>query len=354
MSKKKVVIAGGGIAGMTAATLLAELGFDVHLYERETELGGKAKSLRTIQGYPLEHSHRLFLKSYTSLLNILERVPCSNDYVINNLKASNGIVIAKEDADSIISLEYKYENIFFLRKLKNLFSLLFNSVKVIFLFFIFPYSMRKNNVSISESLYFLIKHLYFLIICDERRQKILSGISYGDFLNIENKSEAFRKSISNLLSILTAARMETTAECCIDTINHVFFRMSPSLKKFKSLPSIMVMNGPTSEVLFKHWEEYLITLGVKIHFKKNITYFQVKNNKIEHFILEDNSQIKADYFICALPQISILKIMEKSKPKLDQVDKDLEKLNSTSLEWSNSCQFFLKALPKNNSKLFHL
>lgn len=42
--KKKVVILGGGVAGMSAAHELAERGFHVHVYEARPVPGGKART----------------------------------------------------------------------------------------------------------------------------------------------------------------------------------------------------------------------------------------------------------------------------------------------------------------------
>ena len=48
---KDVLVVGGGIAGMTAALRLADLGYKVHLVERSKELGGVAKKVRrTLEG----------------------------------------------------------------------------------------------------------------------------------------------------------------------------------------------------------------------------------------------------------------------------------------------------------------
>jgi heterodisulfide reductase subunit A len=44
---KACLVVGGGVAGMTAALALAEQGFEAHLIEKETELGGMARRIRT-------------------------------------------------------------------------------------------------------------------------------------------------------------------------------------------------------------------------------------------------------------------------------------------------------------------
>ena len=48
---KDVLVVGGGVAGMTAALRLADVGYKVHLVERSKELGGVAKQVRrTLEG----------------------------------------------------------------------------------------------------------------------------------------------------------------------------------------------------------------------------------------------------------------------------------------------------------------
>ena len=41
----KVAVLGGGVGGLSAAHELAERGFDVTVYERRDEFGGKARSM---------------------------------------------------------------------------------------------------------------------------------------------------------------------------------------------------------------------------------------------------------------------------------------------------------------------
>jgi len=52
---KKALVVGGGLAGMTSALSLAEQGFDVHLVERDKELGGMARRLHyTLEGMDVQ------------------------------------------------------------------------------------------------------------------------------------------------------------------------------------------------------------------------------------------------------------------------------------------------------------
>lgn len=77
ISSKSVAVIGGGIAGISAACNLAERGFGVHLFEKESFLGGKVGSwefesngetLRT------EHGFHGFFRQYLNLRNFLEKL----------------------------------------------------------------------------------------------------------------------------------------------------------------------------------------------------------------------------------------------------------------------------------------
>lgn len=97
-SQRKVAIIGGGIAGIASASALAEKGFDVHLFEKASFLGGKVGSwefesngetLRT------EHGFHAFFRQYFNLLEFLKQIGAHkhlipiDDYVLlfeNNQK----------------------------------------------------------------------------------------------------------------------------------------------------------------------------------------------------------------------------------------------------------------------------
>lgn len=78
----KVVILGGGVAGMSAAHELAERGFEVSVYEAREVPGGKARSMEAkgtgIDGrkdLPGEHGFRFFPKFYQHVTDTMKRIP---------------------------------------------------------------------------------------------------------------------------------------------------------------------------------------------------------------------------------------------------------------------------------------
>lgn len=56
---QKALVIGGGVAGLTAATVLAEMGFETHLVEKEHELGGLLRFLKEIAPSGLDAQHLL-------------------------------------------------------------------------------------------------------------------------------------------------------------------------------------------------------------------------------------------------------------------------------------------------------
>ncbi|HEY7954665.1 MAG TPA: FAD-dependent oxidoreductase [Polyangia bacterium] len=73
-SRKKVVVVGGGLAGLVAATELAERNFAVTLVERAPELGGKLGgwTVRALgEEFPIEHGFHGFFSQYYNLGEIL-------------------------------------------------------------------------------------------------------------------------------------------------------------------------------------------------------------------------------------------------------------------------------------------
>ena len=81
---EKVVIVGGGVAGLSAAHELVERGFEVHVYERRPYFGGKAASYRVPQDDsptggdfdpPGEHGFRFFPGWYRHLTHTMSRIP---------------------------------------------------------------------------------------------------------------------------------------------------------------------------------------------------------------------------------------------------------------------------------------
>src|SRR4051794_40723711 len=78
----KVIVLGGGVAGMSAAHELVERGFAVEVYELRSALGGKARSTPLKDSgtdgradLPGEHGFRFFPRFYRHVTDTMRRIP---------------------------------------------------------------------------------------------------------------------------------------------------------------------------------------------------------------------------------------------------------------------------------------
>src|SRR4029077_20281362 len=104
MTMKKVIVIGGGVAGMSAAHELAERGFIVEVYEHKKKYcGGKARSVDVPGNVPPgqkhlpgEHGFRFFPGFYEHLPDTMKRIPAGNGRTVyNNLIPTEHITFAR-------------------------------------------------------------------------------------------------------------------------------------------------------------------------------------------------------------------------------------------------------------------
>ncbi len=83
--RKKVAVIGAGIAGLTAATILAERGFDVTLMEKNAYLGGKTGFWKAVleDGFKtrVDHGFHGFFPQYFNLRRLMQRWGASHRLV---------------------------------------------------------------------------------------------------------------------------------------------------------------------------------------------------------------------------------------------------------------------------------
>ena len=116
--KKKVIILGGGVAGMSAAHELLERGFDVEVFEKHKEyVGGKARSVNVPDTntqfpdkyLPGEHGFRFFPGFYKHVTDTMKRIPqktkdgtYSKETCFDNLVDTETIKIARYKLPPIV------------------------------------------------------------------------------------------------------------------------------------------------------------------------------------------------------------------------------------------------------------
>ena len=97
MSKKKVIVIGAGFAGLSAATSLSQQGFDVTIFEKNKELGGRARKLE-LNGFTFDMGPSWYwmpdvFENYFSQFN----TTVAEQYDLIRLDPSYSVFFSKED-----------------------------------------------------------------------------------------------------------------------------------------------------------------------------------------------------------------------------------------------------------------
>src|ERR671915_1777358 len=108
----RVIVLGGGVAGMSAAHELSERGFEVTVLETRDAAGGKARSFPfpgSAQGgrppLPGEHGFRFFPGFYRHLPDTMRRIPYGERgrTVVDNLVTATEVQIARANGRELVS-----------------------------------------------------------------------------------------------------------------------------------------------------------------------------------------------------------------------------------------------------------
>ena len=104
---KKVIIFGGGVAGLSAAHELIKRNFDVTIYESKGVPGGKARSTDVPESatagrkpLPGEHGFRFFPRFYRHVTSTMKEIPFQGKTVYDNLTQTSEIRVAQFDKPS--------------------------------------------------------------------------------------------------------------------------------------------------------------------------------------------------------------------------------------------------------------
>jgi uncharacterized protein with NAD-binding domain and iron-sulfur cluster len=348
-ARKKVVILGGGIGGLSAAHELVRRGFEVEVFERKSVPGGKARSLAAAppslvrspfgapatqarpaatQGPPLpgEHGFRFFPGFYRHIVQTMTEIPFGNGgTVADNLVDTAELKIAPSDRTSF--------------DLPAAFPGRPEELKVA-VFAIIAELSGKVGVPLNDALFFATKLWQFLTSCEERRLVDYERINWWDFIEAGSRSPAYRMYFGNgITRSLVAAKARRAST---KTIGSIFVQIVFDIL----LPGVAadrVLNGPTNEVWIDPWLNHLRGQGVVYHFGADVRAIRCDHGRVRSvtFAVNDNlREVTGDYFIGALP---VERMAELISPELLAADPSLANLYALTeyVEWMIGIQYYL-------------
>jgi len=349
-ARKKVVILGGGIAGMSAAHELVERGFEVEVFERKAVAGGKARSIPATAAstgpspfgprppgrksrplgpprppLPGEHGFRFFPGFYRHVVDTMARIPYRTGVVADNLVATTELRIAPFDRPSFV--------------LPARFPGTSDDLKTD-VFALIAALSGQAGVALDDGLFFATKMWEFLTSCEERRLVEYERINWWDFIEAGARSSAYQKYFGNgITRSLVAAKARRAST---KTIGDIFVQIVFEIL----LPGVAadrVLSGPTSDVWIDPWLEHLRGQGVAYHLNADVRQIECRAGIVRGATVAVGNalrEVTGDYFIGALP---VERMAELVSPELLEADPSLANLARLTdyVEWMNGIQYYL-------------
>lgn len=376
--KSSVSIFGGGISGLTIAHELIEKGFEVHLYELTSSIGGMAKSIRESEyNIPTEHSWRGYWPFYKNCFNILSRIPIAakkeffttdiNTYSKEEVSKHNtkddlwvydntfvyditkfvdehpgGYVILKAGGKNIEKVwknngvswhssnkqvnkvlnKYKIGTLklseqkeSFESNLTVLNNLSNKQVDIMLLKNTETNIEKQINISIQDYPY--LTYLYLSVLLSDDRRKEMFETPFLPLIENKVTKETYEYLSYFVFSTGIGINITLTSFAHFGLFINLLFAFGTPFT-----PGVRVMNQPTSEAWFDIWKTYLEEKGVVFHLNSELKQIIHTNEKVTKCIIKDISssevlEITSDeYCICLNPYNMIDVLKESNLPKL--------------------------------------
>ena len=285
MKKKKVLIIGGGIGGLSCATALAETGkFDISIYDSDI-LGGQASSKKS-KLCNTEIAWRVFGLHYRNIFSIINKLKIEKNFY----EIKHNDVCENNNQPAVGGS-------------KNLFRVVLNVIK----------NNNFNQIG---------KIMEILFICKKRAINDYHNITVNKFFNNNNY-------VNVLVGPYFGLEPKKATLSSYYKFLYSCFQDWNVLWRSPARNSSEISKYPTQDSLFKPWEKYLKKRGVKIFEKTGMNDIITNSNgKITNIII-NNIKYEADEIVFACSLKPLIKIFNNNYYlKNTLVNKKLNILNA--------------------------
>jgi 15-cis-phytoene desaturase len=327
MASPRVIVIGGGVAGLTVAHELADRGFAVEVYEARAEPGGKARS-QPVRGsgtagrldLPGEHGFRFYPRFYRHVIDQMARIPAGGRTVADALKPTTEAAIARIDDDTW----YRFSR----KKLTTPYSVL-ETLEVFF---------QDLDFDAQDIGVFGAKLLQFATASDARRLAEYEKLSWWDFLEARHCSEKFQSQLRGIPRMMVAMDSMRGSARTIGVITLQLLRDFA----FVGMQNDRTLGGPTTRMWIEPWLAHLRGQGVELHAGMPIAGIEVEGGRIGGVLLRTGERVTGDFYVLAVPLEAAIALIT---PELGALDPQLELLRVQSpdslLSWMSGIQFYL-------------
>jgi uncharacterized protein with NAD-binding domain and iron-sulfur cluster len=333
---KKVVILGGGVAGMSAAHELIDRGYQVEVFEKNPiYVGGKARSIdyygdeNTPYQNPLpgEHGFRFFPGFYKHVTQTMKRIPYGEgSNCFENLVPSKTAMMASFGKPELLTL------VNFPKSLGDLEIMLDTFIE----------ASKVTGLEPGDTKFFASK-LWELATCSGIRRHVeYETISWWNYMDADNRSKAYQDYfVSGLTRTLVAAKANEVSTKTGGNIllQLIFLMMNPKAHADR------VLNKPTNDAWLFPWKDYLNQKGVVYHHNAVAKSIDLKDGLINSATVtfgddKEDLIVTADYFISCLPVERMNQLLTPEIIKTAPSMAGIPEL-STDVSWMTGIQFYL-------------
>ncbi len=330
----KVIILGGGIAGLSAAHELVERNFDVEVYELLAIPGGKGRSFPVPgtgkdgrRDLPGEHGFRFFPRFYRHVTDTMARIPYGpSGNVAANLVDTTRCQLERAGRFPIDLIARSPRNLTDVRTALDDVSRFLNG---------------DLDLTHDDLRFFGSKIWQIVTTCRERRNEEYEKIGWWGFIGAENRSAAYQKLLGHGItrSLVAAKARKASTKTIGDIFVQLLFDIvtpGPSTDR--------VLNGPTNDVWIDPWRRYLESRGVAYHVDSKAVAVSFDGQRIRSATIKRGGStvtVQGDYFIFALPVEDVIDLITPDMIRADPGLRSLFTLDDIT-EWMNGIQIYLK------------
>jgi len=281
---KRVIVVGGGFAGLTASVYLAENNFEVTLLEASPKLGGRAYSLynQKFDDY-YDNGQHILMGCYEETLSFLKKINSTD-----NIEFQNSLKVPFVQKGGGVTELSTYKKFY---PLNLLFGIL--NFKVLSI---------KERLKVID--FFL--DLMCCYSCD------LKDKTVKDWLECKKQSA---NTIKSFWEILVVGTLNTTIEkASAEIFSEVLQRIFLSGNK---AATIVLPKTSLQKFYVENANHFIKTNNGKIILSESVDRIEIKNNKILKIEAGNKSYSDFDFVIMALPDYAIKKIMSDSNIVFD-------------------------------------
>ncbi len=357
----RVIILGGGVAGMSAAHELIERGFEVVVLERRDIAGGKARSLPVIDDgegtsghqlagnaegsighrLPGEHGFRFFPGFYRHVIDTMRRIPSEDGYAVaEHLVPTTRMGITQYGKPAfVVPMAFPHTP----------------SDAGVLLRDILAAFGPVADLTPDELAFFGARIWQILTSCAERRIAEYEKTSWWEFVGAEQRSKSYQKFLADgVTRSLVAAKARRAS---MRTIGDIFVQLMRTILDPTGGSTDRVLDGPTNLVWIDPWRNYLESRGVRYLTETDVEEIACEGAWVTGIAVRQQGRrtmVRGDYYVAAIPIERTAPLMSAGLIAADPTLGNLRAL-AANIEWMNGVQFYLhRDVPTAHGHVIHI